>query len=111
MKRIVHLLLLCALSTTAAAQSFNPPMNATDPKEFGEVLLAEDAKALNRVMTRDTVDLIVLDLMLPGEDGLSICRRLAIFHRGGTMNFNVNGHPFQFRSQYEKMVENKPTVP
>ncbi|MBP7449940.1 MAG: hypothetical protein KA817_07875 [Flavobacteriales bacterium] len=41
MKRIVHLLLLCALSTTAAAQSFNPPMNATDPKEFGEVVKAE----------------------------------------------------------------------
>jgi two-component system phosphate regulon response regulator OmpR len=27
-------------------------------------------------MLRDTVDLIVLDLMMPGEDGLSICRRL-----------------------------------
>ncbi|MFX8106480.1 response regulator, partial [Acinetobacter baumannii] len=34
------------------------------------------AKALNRLLTRETVDLIVLDLMLPGEDGLSICRRL-----------------------------------
>jgi DNA-binding response OmpR family regulator len=45
-------------------------------QEGFEVLLAEDAKALNRVLTRDTVDLIVLDLMLPGEDGLSICRRL-----------------------------------
>ncbi|MFM2417504.1 MAG: hypothetical protein RL385_2227, partial [Pseudomonadota bacterium] len=33
-------------------------------------------KALNRLLTRETVDLIVLDLMLPGEDGLSICRRL-----------------------------------
>src|SRR3978361_2425335 len=27
-------------------------------------------------MLRETADLIVLDLMLPGEDGLSICRRL-----------------------------------
>jgi two-component system phosphate regulon response regulator OmpR len=45
-------------------------------QEGFEVLLAEDSKALNRVLTRDTVDLIVLDLMLPGEDGLSICRRL-----------------------------------
>jgi two-component system phosphate regulon response regulator OmpR len=45
-------------------------------QEGFEVLLAEDAKALNRVMTRETIDMIILDLMLPGEDGLSICRRL-----------------------------------
>ena len=45
-------------------------------QEGFEVLLAEDGKALNRLLTRENVDLIVLDLMLPGEDGLSICRRL-----------------------------------
>ena len=45
-------------------------------QEGFEVLLAEDGKALNRHLSRDSVDLIVLDLMLPGEDGLSICRRL-----------------------------------
>src|SRR6187431_1842978 len=45
-------------------------------QEGFEVLLAEDAKALNRLLTRETVHLIVLDLMLPGADGLSICRRL-----------------------------------
>jgi CheY-like chemotaxis protein len=45
-------------------------------QEGFDVLLAEDSKALNRLMTREHVDLIVLDLMLPGEDGLSICRRL-----------------------------------
>jgi two-component system phosphate regulon response regulator OmpR len=45
-------------------------------QEGFEVLLAEDGKSLNRVMMRETADLIVLDLMMPGEDGLSICRRL-----------------------------------
>ncbi len=45
-------------------------------QEGFDVLLAEDGKALNRLLTRENVDLIVLDLMLPGEDGLSICRRL-----------------------------------
>jgi len=45
-------------------------------QEGFEVLLAEDGKTLNRLLLRETVDLIVLDLMLPGEDGLSICRRL-----------------------------------
>jgi two-component system, OmpR family, phosphate regulon response regulator OmpR len=45
-------------------------------QEGFEVMLAEDGKALSRIMLRDTADLIVLDLMMPGEDGLSICRRL-----------------------------------
>ena len=45
-------------------------------QEGFEVFVAEDAKALARIMLRDRVDLIVLDLMLPGEDGLSVCRRL-----------------------------------
>lgn len=45
-------------------------------QEGFEVMLAEDGKALNRVLQREAVDLIVLDLMMPGEDGLSICRRL-----------------------------------
>jgi len=45
-------------------------------QEGFEVILAEDGKALSRIMLRDAVDLIVLDLMMPGEDGLSICRRL-----------------------------------
>lgn len=35
-----------------------------------------DAPMMDRAMHREHFDLIVLDLMLPGEDGLSICRRL-----------------------------------
>ncbi|MEM6465711.1 MAG: response regulator [Pseudomonadota bacterium] len=38
--------------------------------------LAPDGAALDRAMARAEVDLVVLDLMLPGEDGFSICRRL-----------------------------------
>lgn len=45
-------------------------------QEGFDVLVAEDSKAMARILLRDTVDLIVLDLMLPGEDGLSICRRM-----------------------------------
>ncbi len=40
------------------------------------VRTAENAEMMDKVMTRDTFELVVLDLMLPGEDGLSICRRL-----------------------------------
>ncbi|WP_323004187.1 two-component system response regulator OmpR [Denitromonas sp.] len=35
-----------------------------------------DSTGLDRALHREHYDLIVLDLMLPGEDGLSICRRL-----------------------------------
>jgi two-component system phosphate regulon response regulator OmpR len=35
-----------------------------------------DAPAMDRALDREIYDLIVLDLMLPGEDGLAICRRL-----------------------------------
>lgn len=45
-------------------------------QEGFEVLQAEDGKALTRLLLRENVDPIVLDLMMPGEDGLSICRRL-----------------------------------
>jgi two-component system phosphate regulon response regulator OmpR len=35
-----------------------------------------DGAGMDRALERELYDLIVLDLMLPGEDGLSICRRL-----------------------------------
>src|SRR5688572_7183852 len=38
-----------------------------------------NATDMNRQLARERYDLMILDLMLPGEDGLSICRRL----RGG----------------------------
>jgi two-component system, OmpR family, response regulator len=39
---------------------------------------AADAREMEQVLERTSVDLIVLDVMLPGEDGLAICRRLAV---------------------------------
>ena len=36
----------------------------------------EDGEAMDKALSREHYDLLVLDLMLPGEDGLSICRRL-----------------------------------
>jgi two-component system phosphate regulon response regulator OmpR len=45
-------------------------------QEGFDVLLAEDARALERILQRETIDLLVLDWMLPGEDGMAICRRL-----------------------------------
>jgi len=42
---------------------------------FG-VQAVQDGRGVDRVLERERVDVLVLDLMLPGEDGLSICRRL-----------------------------------
>jgi two-component system phosphate regulon response regulator OmpR len=41
-----------------------------------EVRAVADATAMDRQLSRERYDLLVLDLMLPGEDGLAICRRL-----------------------------------
>ena len=40
------------------------------------VRVVADAVEMNRQLARERYDLMILDLMLPGEDGLSICRRL-----------------------------------
>ena len=41
-----------------------------------EVAALPDARDLDRKLQRDPPRLLVLDLMLPGEDGLAVCRRL-----------------------------------
>ncbi len=45
-------------------------------REGFRVETAGDADAMRAAMARFAPDLIILDLMLPGEDGLSICRNL-----------------------------------
>jgi len=42
------------------------------------VSVVSDGRAMDRLLALSRIDLVVLDLMLPGEDGLSICRRLAV---------------------------------
>jgi two-component system, OmpR family, response regulator len=42
-----------------------------------QVETAADAREMSQALERGPVDLIVLDVMLPGEDGLAICRRLS----------------------------------
>jgi two-component system, OmpR family, phosphate regulon response regulator OmpR len=42
-----------------------------------------DGREMDRLLGREVFDVMVLDLMLPGEDGLAICRRLRA--QGDTM--------------------------
>src|SRR5258708_15827100 len=50
-------------------------------REGYATVCANDGAAMDRALLHSHPDLIVLDIMLPGEDGLSISRRLPA--RGG----------------------------
>jgi len=45
-------------------------------KEGFRVSTAANGKAMRKLLSGANIDLILLDLMLPGEDGLSLCRSL-----------------------------------
>lgn len=41
-----------------------------------EALLAEDGEAMHALLAESTPDLIVLDIMLPGPDGFTLCQQI-----------------------------------
>lgn len=55
------------------------------------VIRASDAQALDQILAEQNVDVIVLDLGLPGEGGLSICRRLDAGSRPGILVVSAAG--------------------
>ena len=50
-------------------------------KQGFEVSAVEDGPAMDAWLATHSTDLVILDLMLPGEDGLSIARRLGREHK------------------------------
>lgn len=42
------------------------------------VLVAADGRAMDRVLADHRIDLLILDVMLPGVDGLTLCRRVRV---------------------------------
>jgi DNA-binding response OmpR family regulator len=46
-----------------------------------DVAVVEDGEAMDAWLAENSTDLVILDLMLPGEDGLSIARRLQGEHK------------------------------
>jgi len=41
------------------------------------VSVAQNGAAMMQTLATARIDLVILDIMLPGEDGLSLCRRFA----------------------------------
>ena len=57
---------------------------------FSVEVVGDAASALSR-LERRSFDMVVLDLMLPGEDGLSLCRRIVRAHRVGVIMVTARG--------------------
>jgi two-component system, OmpR family, response regulator len=45
-------------------------------RHMGRVTTAENAAAARKVLASRVIDLVILDVMMPGEDGLSLCRHI-----------------------------------
>ncbi|WP_332640499.1 response regulator [Brevundimonas sp.] len=54
---------------------------------------ADGAAAFWALMERRRPDLVILDIMMPGEDGLSICRRLQAGHAIPVLIASARGEP------------------
>ena len=80
---------LCAMSSHFESMTEQPHILVVDDDRDIRTLLSEylqkngyrvtavaEGKAMRRALEQTHVDLIVLDLMLPGEDGLKLCRDL-----------------------------------
>lgn len=61
-------------------------------REGFEVLLAKDAAAARRLLGQaNDVDLIILDIMMPGEDGLSFCQTMREMHETPILMISARG--------------------
>lgn len=57
------------------------------------VSAADNARAMDRILADARIDLMVLDIMLPGEDGLSICRRIRVESAMPVIMLTASGEP------------------
>jgi two-component system OmpR family response regulator len=55
--------------------------------------IAADGKAMSKILEETHIDLIVLDLNLPGEDGLTLCRNLRTRSNVPVIMLTARGEP------------------
>ena len=58
-------------------RSIREPLAVYLTKQGFRVTQAGDAEAARTRLTAYAIDLVILDIMMPGEDGLSLCRHIA----------------------------------
>jgi len=58
------------------AREIREPLAAYLAKSGFRTSRAEDAASARRILAAYAIDLVVLDVMMPGEDGLSLCRHI-----------------------------------
>ncbi|MEG3167267.1 response regulator [Sphingomonas sp. LB3N6] len=58
-------------------RSIREPLAAYLTKQGFRVTQASDAESARTRLTAYAIDLVILDIMMPGEDGLSLCRHIA----------------------------------
>jgi two-component system OmpR family response regulator len=58
-------------------RSIREPLAAYLSKQGFRVTQAADAESARTRLTAYAIDLVILDIMMPGEDGLSLCRHIA----------------------------------
>ena len=63
-------------------------------KEGYRASTAADGQQMRRILQTSRVDLIVLDLMLPGEDGLTLCRDLRAVSSVPVVMLTAKGEEF-----------------
>lgn len=56
-----------------------------------QVLLAANGRQLDAMMEKEQIGVIILDVNMPGEDGLSILRRIRSHHRVGVIMLTAMG--------------------
>jgi len=57
------------------------------------VSAADSARAMDKILPAARIDLLILDIMLPGEDGLSICRRIRADSAMPVIMLTASGEP------------------
>lgn len=57
-------------------RSIRDPLSSFLQKNGYRVTAAADAEAARKALSANAIDLLILDIMMPGEDGLSLCRHV-----------------------------------